>query len=311
MGSSPVPGIHPVLAPDRRRSQLDYTGNDRRRTDGDTLTLAATVGLPIGKEGFIDLAAEFQDRNDTNRTGADPRRQFNLISGALDPRELTFNRFSHRYGDPETEDWKVFANSVIPIGSAGTEVYGFASYNDRQGESGGFYRLANDARNTPSIYPEGFLPLITTDTDDYAGTLGVRGELMSWNWDVSGQYGQDKVDFTIKNSLNRSLGASFADRIRFGRAAVRPGAVQPRRHPRSRAGGADDDRVRRRISQGIVRHSPGRNGQLHQWSAGVGPAAGAWRAGVPRLPADHRRRQRRSTTTSGTTYRSMARSTAI
>ena len=54
--------------------------------------------------------------------------------GALDPRELTFNRFSHRYGDPETEDWKVFANSVIPIGAAGTEVYGFAGYNDRQGK---------------------------------------------------------------------------------------------------------------------------------------------------------------------------------
>ena len=216
------PGNTPVLAPDGTL-QLDTSGNDRKRTDGDTLTLAATVGLPIGKEGFIDLAAEFQDRNDTNRTGADPRRQFNLISGSLDPRELTFNRFSHRYGDPETEDWKVFANSVIPIGSAGTEVYGFASFNDRQGESGGFYRLANDARNTPSIYPDGFLPLITTDTDDYAGTLGVRGELMNWNWDVSGQYGQDKVDFTIKNSLNRSLGASSPTEfdsggLRYGQA---------------------------------------------------------------------------------------------
>lgn len=205
------PGNTPVAAPDSNSSfsvlQLDYTGKDRKRTDGQTLTLAATVGLPIGKEGFVDLAAEFQDRSDTNRTGADPRRQFNLISGALDPRELTFDRFSHRYGDPETEDWKVFANSVIPIGDAGTEVYGFASWNDRSGESAGFYRLANDARNTPSIYPQGFLPIIATDTDDYAGTIGVRGELMDWSWDLSAGYGKDKVDFTIKNSLNRSLGA--------------------------------------------------------------------------------------------------------
>ena len=82
--------------------------------------------------------------------------------------------------------------------------------------SAGFYRLANDPRNTPSIYPEGFLPLIATDTDDYAGTLGVRGELMSWNWDVSAHYGKDKVDFTIKNSLNRSLGANSPTEFDLG-----------------------------------------------------------------------------------------------
>jgi iron complex outermembrane receptor protein len=201
------PGNTPLLAPDGTL-QLDYSGKDRKRRDGETLTLAAVVGVPIGAEGFVDVAGEFQNRNDTNRTGADPRRQFNLISGALDPRELTFNRFSHRYGDPEVRDIKLFVNSAVPMGAAGTEVYAFGSINDRNGESAGFYRLANDARNVPAIYPEGFLPLITTDTDDYSGTLGVRGELASWRWDLSGQHGRNRVDFTIKNSLNRSLGAA-------------------------------------------------------------------------------------------------------
>ena len=201
------PGNTPVLAPDGTL-QLDYTGNDRKRRDGETLTLAAAVGLPIGSAGHVNIAAEFQDRNDTNRTGADQRRQFNLIGTALDPRELTFDRFSHRYGDPETRDTKVFANAEMPFGDGSTEAYAFASYNDRQGESAGFYRRALDARNNPNIYPEGFLPLITTDTDDYAGTLGVRGEVSGWRWDLSGQYGRDRVDFRIVNSLNRSLGDS-------------------------------------------------------------------------------------------------------
>ncbi|HUE79131.1 MAG TPA: TonB-dependent receptor [Sphingomicrobium sp.] len=199
------PGNTPVFSPDGTL-QLDLTGNDRRRRDGETLTIAGAIGLPIGAAGHVNIAAEFQDRNDTNRTGADPRRQFNLIGGALDPRELTFNRFSHRYGDPETRDTKVFANAEMPFGDGATEAYAFASYNDRQGESAGFYRRALDARNNPNIYPEGFLPLITTDTDDYAGTLGVRGEMAGWRWDLSGQYGRDRVDFRIVNSLNRSLG---------------------------------------------------------------------------------------------------------
>lgn len=199
------PGNTPVLAPDGTL-QLDFTGRDRKRRDGETITIAGVIGLPIGAEGFVDVAGEFQDRNDTNRTGADPRRQFNLIGGALDPRELTFNRFSHRYGDPETRDTKLWLNAAVPLGQSDIELYSFASYNDRQGESAGFYRLASDARNISAIYPEGFLPLIVTDTDDYAGTLGVRGVMSGWRWDLSGQYGRDRVDFTIENSLNRSLG---------------------------------------------------------------------------------------------------------
>ena len=205
------PGNTPVFAPDSTAGtnilELDYTGHDRKRRDGETLTLAGVIGLPIGPEGQINIAGEFQDRNDTNRTGADPRRQYSLIAGALDPRELTFNRFSHRYGDPETQDVKIFVNADMPVGGGETEVYAFGSYNDRQGESAGFYRLPIDARNFPAIYPDGFLPLITTDTDDHAGTVGVRGALAGWHWDLSGQYGRDRVDFTIKNTLNRSLGA--------------------------------------------------------------------------------------------------------
>lgn len=198
------PGNTPVLAPDGTLA-LNFTGDDRKRRDGQTLTIAGVIGLPVAADGSFNIAAEFQDRNDTNRTGADPRRQFNLIAGALDPRELTFNRFSHRYGDPETRDTKVFANFEIPIG-VDAEFYSFATYNDRQGESAGFYRLASDARNIPAIYPEGFLPLIVTDTDDYAGTIGFRGTLGGWRADGSAQYGRDRVDFTIENSLNRSLG---------------------------------------------------------------------------------------------------------
>ena len=204
------PGNAQVVAPDGTLV-LNYTGNDRKRRDGETWTLAGVIGVPIGPEGSINIAAEFQDRNDTNRTGADPRRQY-TASGPptpLDPRELTFDRFSHRYGDPETRDTKVFINAEYPVGVGGDgEVYAFGSYNDRQGESAGFYRLANDARNVPAIYPDGFLPLITTDTDDYAGTIGVRGELSGWRWDLSGQYGRDRVDFRIENSLNRSFGAA-------------------------------------------------------------------------------------------------------
>jgi len=205
-----------VLAPDGTLV-LNYTGNDRKRRDGQTLTIAGVLGVPIGAEGQFNLAAEFQDRNDTNRTGADPRRQYPFVSGTvLDPRELTFDRFSHRYGDPDTRDTKVFVNASLPVGDGATEAYGFASYNDRQGESAGFYRRPLDPRNTPAIYPDGFLPLINTDTDDYSATLGARGQAAGWRWDLSGQYGRNRVDFLITNTLNRSLGPTSPTKFDSG-----------------------------------------------------------------------------------------------
>jgi iron complex outermembrane receptor protein len=205
-----------VFAPDGTL-QLDYTGNDRKRTDGRTLTLAGVIGLPIGSRGFVDIAAEWQDRNSTNRTGADPRRQYPFVTGTvLDPRELTFDRFSHLYGDPQVRDSKLWVNSAFELGDSGVELYGFASVNDRAGNSAGFYRIPMDARNFTGIYPDGFLPHIQTDTTDFSGTTGLRGEMAGWRWDLSGQYGQDRVDFTITNTLNRSLGAASPTKFNSG-----------------------------------------------------------------------------------------------
>ena len=50
-------------------------------------------------------------------------------------------------------------------------------YQNREGNSAAFPRIFNDARNVPAIYPNGFLPLITTDIDDLAVGWGVRGKL--------------------------------------------------------------------------------------------------------------------------------------
>ncbi|HZF43640.1 MAG TPA: TonB-dependent receptor [Sphingomonadaceae bacterium] len=202
----------PTVAPDGTFN-LNYTGK-RKRSDGQTLTFAGTLGIPLFAEGFLNISGEVQNREATNRTGADPRRQFALVGGGVDPRELTFNRFSHRFGDPETFDGKLFVNAGVPLG--GAELYAFGSYGDRDGESAGFYRIASDARNTLAIYPEGFLPLIRTEQDDIAGTAGVRGEAAGFRYDLSTTYGRNIVDFEIANTLNRSLGPTSPTRFDSG-----------------------------------------------------------------------------------------------
>lgn len=199
-----APGV-PVIAPDGTLA-LARTGKDRSVSDGKTLTVTGNVGLPFASEGFINITGEYQDRDPTNRTGYDPRRQFGS-SGAFDAREFSFNRLSHRYGDARTEDYKAFVNFGTPL-AGDIEAYAFASYGHREGNSGGFYRLSNDARNILSVYPNGFLPQINSELEDYSGTGGVRGVIGTVNIDISMAYAHNSFDFFITNTLNASIGPS-------------------------------------------------------------------------------------------------------
>jgi iron complex outermembrane recepter protein len=198
-----APGV-PVIAPDGTLALAD-TGKDRRSSDGNTLTLTGNIGIPVLAEGFVNITGEYRDRDPTNRTGYDPRRQFGS-TGVFDPREFTFDRLSHRYGDAKTRDYTVFVNAGVPVSA--WELYAFGSYGHRDGNSGGFYRLSNDARNVLSIYPEGFLPEINSTLKDYSLITGVKGELSSTHIDLSLSYAHNAFDFFIANTLNASLGSS-------------------------------------------------------------------------------------------------------
>ena len=217
-----VPAVSGVARGDNGEPILDADGNfvliegdeDRKARDGATATLAAHYGFRVGSTGFVNVTGEYKDRNDTNRSGYDPRRQFPTINGASDPREFTFDRLSHRYGDAETEDFNLFLNAGTDITQA-VELYAFGSYGHREGESAGFYRRALDARNRNfsastttfvPFYDEGFLPLITSDIDDLSLAAGVRGDLGGWNWDLSHVYGTNGFDFGVANSFNVSFG---------------------------------------------------------------------------------------------------------
>ncbi|MCZ8370580.1 MAG: TonB-dependent receptor [Porphyrobacter sp.] len=194
--------------------QLNNTGKDLKVTDGEVLTVGGNIGLPLGAEGFINITAEYRDRNDTNRTGYDPRRNYSQ-SGALDARELTLDRRNHRYGDPKTEDLNIVVNMGMPLAEQ-VSFYAFGSYGTRDAESAGFYRRAADNRNVTAIYPDGFLPLINTDTTDFGIVGGLEGDFGGWNWDLSMSYGENETDFLITETLNASLGAASQTEFEAG-----------------------------------------------------------------------------------------------
>ncbi|MCK7595483.1 TonB-dependent receptor plug domain-containing protein [Pseudomarimonas salicorniae] len=177
----------------------------RDLTDGETVTVSAWKGFALGDAGYFTLSAEYKDAERTERGGYDYRQQYPLVNGAFDPREANFDRFNAWYGEPEVEQKTVFANFGIDYES-GSRLYGWASLQDREARSAGFYRRALDARNVIEIYPDGFLPIIAPDVDDSSAAIGYEWQWNNWFMDTSLVYGKNEMQFTIENTLNRSLG---------------------------------------------------------------------------------------------------------
>lgn len=206
---------------------ITYTGNDRKRRDGDTYTFASNFGLPVGDSGYLNFTAEYKDRSPTNRSGPDIRRNY---FNAGDPREATFNRYAHRYGDGVSKDLNFFMNAGYEF-SDSAEFYTFGSYGVRDGNGAGFYRRSSDVRNRDwsastttfvPIYADGFLPLIASEIVDISAAAGVRGQLSSWDYDFSVVYGSNRLDYKIENTINTSIGGTDSAR-RFNAGGLRSG----------------------------------------------------------------------------------------
>jgi iron complex outermembrane receptor protein len=174
-------------------TKVETERGQRDEKDGTTVTASGWVGLPLGPEGFLTLSAEYRDRDPTSRGDFD-----NRVPGSP---------VTSRFGDPTAEDITAYVNAGVPLGNE-WNIYGWAGYQQREGDSAAFPRIFNDARNVPAIYPNGFLPLITTDVDDVAVGWGVRGALGAWDTDVSLVYGSNKVVYGVEDSLNVSYGAA-------------------------------------------------------------------------------------------------------
>ena len=167
--------------------------NGRHANDGPTYQITGWQGLPLGADGFLTVSGEYVYRNPTNRSDLDPR--------------LTPPAVTARYGDPRVESKTFYANAGLPLGN-GWDLHAYAGYQNRDSDSAANPRLANNANNVLSIFPGGFLPLITTDIDDYNLSGGVKGEYAGFSIDATVSYGKNRVHYGVINSVNGSLGAA-------------------------------------------------------------------------------------------------------
>ncbi len=191
-------------------------------TDGDVTSAEANTGMNFTGGGFVHLSGQYDNRGSTNRSLPDTRPQY-LAGNPKITDPLWNNRLSYRQGDAHVNQLSLMLNSALPAMSSGAQVYAFGGGSHREGQGAGNWRRSLDNNTVRAIFPDGFLPLINSNINDYSGTVGVKGELSGWKYDLSGLYGRNSFKFDISNSVNVTLGAAsptefYAGTLKFGQA---------------------------------------------------------------------------------------------
>ncbi|KRB39912.1 TonB-dependent siderophore receptor [Phenylobacterium sp. Root700] len=179
-----------------------YYGGGKDITDGATTTVSGWQGLSFLGDGFLTLSAEYRSREHTNRSDIDKR--------------VTPNRITSRFGDADVDDLSFYANAGKSLNDT-WELYGWYGYQHRDASSAATYRLPTDAQqNIPSVYPNGYLPYLTTDTEDNSAGLGIRGEIAGFKTDINVVYGKNDIDFGVQNTINPSYGPTSPTSFQAG-----------------------------------------------------------------------------------------------
>lgn len=206
--------------------------------DGLRYDFSGNWGLGVGRGGVLNLTGAFSQREPTNRAGADGRDQIlpgdaDFVDGGVVIRKHNeVAQPNHLWGDGESSNLMLFANFELPLATArdgpgGAELYALGGYSRRRDRHAGFFVRAMDDRNWPGIHPLGFLPRFDSDTRDVSLVTGFRGGVEhrtgdgsetdarhrsetgfegDWSWDLNAQYGSNRIDNDLFDTLNPSLG---------------------------------------------------------------------------------------------------------
>lgn len=187
-GSDAIAGVvNIVLRDDASGGLASLQGGITEKGDGKSGALSIRHGFKLGEDGFLTATGEVRAHGFSNSAGVDTR----------------FGRVTQRIGDPKTFDANLTLNAEAP--SAWGALYGYATLVRRHTESSPIFRAPS---TFPAFYPDGFLVLIKQKTFDLGATVGGRGKIGAWSWDVSDTVGYNRADFRPSNTVNTSLGTA-------------------------------------------------------------------------------------------------------
>ncbi len=175
--------------------------------------VAANVGLPLTKEGFINFSAEYSSNEELSRGVQHAAAKD--VPNAQDP--------AMNWGRPESSGLRTVWNAGLKL-SETSELYSFGNYADTYGNYSFFYRAPGKKGalevmpidpNDPSkgnfswgdTFPAGFTPRFEGFQKDLSLFFGLRGKFNNGlHYDLSSSYGSNRMNYKLNGSLNASWG---------------------------------------------------------------------------------------------------------
>ncbi|QRP64831.1 TonB-dependent receptor [Rhodanobacter sp. FDAARGOS 1247] len=198
-GSDALSGVvNIILKKGAKGGDVQLSGGQFSAGDGRQWQGAANFGIPLGGDsGWLRITAEDSNQSPSNRAGVDRRPGLAQLG------------VKFHFGTVSFKNKNLFLNTQYDI-TPGVQFYAFGHYGRRVGEPRGFYRYGSNTAypNNPLIglvYPDGFLPREHGDSMDTSLVAGLRGTWNGWRWDVSGNYGGNRVSYSTRNSTNYAM----------------------------------------------------------------------------------------------------------
>ena len=165
---------------------------------GESVQADLFYSVPLEYDGYLNVSAEVQNQNHTDRSGIDHRDQYSV--GDTGTSKTT------PLGQPKATNYLLTLNSKAYYEND-ISLYTIAITNYQDSENNAYFRTPLDANN--SIYSDGFLPIIQTKMLDYSLTGGVTQNLNdSSSWDLSQTIGSNDFHYYVHNSANYSMGSA-------------------------------------------------------------------------------------------------------
>ncbi|MEC8227841.1 MAG: TonB-dependent receptor, partial [Pseudomonadota bacterium] len=193
--------------------------------DGDQYTISGNKGFSLGDDGFLSISAEVTDSEATYR-GEQYCESWFCVDEQSDEYIAAAEAMGNSvHGSPQVQPWgqpnysgaKVFVNAGYALNSD-MEIYSFANYSESEGDGSFFYRYPGNGtiedlrEQDGSIYsplekfPGGFTPRFFGDITDYSFAAGLKGMAGDLGYDFSCRYGYNEISYTLKNTINPSMG---------------------------------------------------------------------------------------------------------
>lgn len=235
-GSDAIAGvINFVLKDNDEGGSFSIDAGQYYEGDGTQYTLSGNLGFALGEDGFFSLSAEHSDSDSTSRSEqycedwwcgdtTDPLSAGNTylsdpaFLAGMENANLGGEDVVQPWGQPNFSGTRIFFNSGFDIND-NLKFYSFGNYSQSEGDGSFYYRYPGNGTiedlrepdgsiyNPLEKFPGGFTPRFFGDITDYSLLAGLDGEFANgMTYDVSGRYGSNEISYTLKNTINPSMG---------------------------------------------------------------------------------------------------------